>query len=358
MDEHRKDMVSSCGADASRRIDYLLWGTLGITSSAYFARWIIETPPTSLPALPAAVYTFAGSIFDLVNQVWWGIALGMFSVGLLSQVRRELVVSLFGKTGWKGVVKAAVAGVLLDLCSHGILMIGAKLYERGVSVGQIMAFLIASPWNSLSLTIILIALIGFQWTLVLIVLSMLIGVTTGLIFNYLCRRQWLPENPYAVELPKDFRFRREASAALRTVRPTPGWWREVLSNGIKDSRMVIRWILFGIIVAALIRAFVPTEHFETYLGPSLAGLFLTLGIATILEICSEGSAPIAAEFFTRAKAPGNGFLFLTAGVATDYTEIMILKDTTGSWKIALMLPLITVPQIIFIAWLINNLATA
>lgn len=44
------------------------------------------------------------------------------------------------------------------------------------------------------------------------------------------------------------------------------------------------------------------------------------------------------------------------GVATDYTEIMILKDTTRSWKIALFLPLLTTPQILVIAWLMNQVA--
>ena len=35
-------------------------------------------------------------------------------------------------------------------------MVGAKLYERGASIGQVMAFLIASPWNSFSLTLTLV----------------------------------------------------------------------------------------------------------------------------------------------------------------------------------------------------------
>ena len=42
-----------------------------------------------------------------------------------------------------------------------------------------------------------------------------------------------------------------------------------------------------------------------------------------------------------------------SGVATDYTEIAILKDTTKSWKIALFLAPITVPQVIIIAALLK-----
>ena len=56
-----------------------------------------------------------------------------------------------------------------------------------------------------------------------------------------------------------------------------------------------------------------------------------------MEVCSEGSTPIAADLLTRAKAPGNSFAFLMTGVSTDYTEIMVLKDTTRSLKVALFL---------------------
>jgi hypothetical protein len=47
-----------------------------------------------------------------------------------------------------------------------------------------------------------------------------------------------------------------------------------------------------------------------------------------------------------------------AGVATDYTEIMIIRETTKSWLIALSLPLITVPQIILLGVIINMAASA
>ncbi len=71
-------------------------------------------------------------------------------------------------------------------------MVGAKLYERGASTGQVIAFLVASPWNSFSLTLVLIALIGIKWTLAFIGLSLLIAIITGLIFDWLVGRGSLP----------------------------------------------------------------------------------------------------------------------------------------------------------------------
>ena len=130
-----------------------------------------------------------------------------------------------------------------------------------------------------------------------------------------------------------------------------------MKDGIVESRMVMRWILFGVLLAALIRTLLDANSFQTYFGPTLMGLGLTLIAATVIEVCSEGSTPIAADILTRAHAPGNSFAFLMTGVSTDYTEIMVLRDTTKSWKIALFLPLIAVPQVVLLAWLINLTAT-
>ena len=92
-----------------------------------------------------------------------------------------------------------------------------------------------------------------------------------------------------------------------------------------DARVVIKWLMFGVLLFSLVRALMPPEMFSDYFGPTFLGLLLTVLVATILEVCSEGSTPIAADILTQAKAPGNGFAFLMSGVATDYTEIMIFK---------------------------------
>jgi uncharacterized membrane protein YraQ (UPF0718 family) len=121
--------------------------------------------------------------------------------------------------------------------------------------------------------------------------------------------------------------------------------------------MVLRWILFGFVLTGAIRAFVPEASFQQYFGPTIAGLFLTLLATTLLEVCSEGSSPIAADLLTRAHAPGNAFVFLMAGAATDYTEILSLRATTRSWKATLALPLISTPQVLLIGWLIHRFGT-
>ena len=176
----------------------------------------------------------------------------------------------------------------------------------------------------------------------------------GVLFDGLARTGRLPTNPNRVEVDPAFAFWPEARRALGEVDFGWRWCVDVLTGGIKASRMVVRWLLFGVLLAVLVRAFVPLDWFATWFGPTLVGLLATVAVTSVMEVCSEGSTPLAVDFVQRAGAPGNGFAFLMGGVATDYTEVMVLKDTTSSWRIALFLPLLALPQVLVVAWLINT----
>ena len=196
-------------------IDYLLWISLLLVIIFYVLHWKFSSFANAFDS----IQIIAHSVFELMNIIWWGILLGMILIALLSKVPREFVVSALGTgKGIRGILRATIYGVLLDLCNHGILMVGAKLYERGASAGQVMAFLIASPWNSFSLTLILIALVGIKWTLLFIVASMLIAIISGMIFEFLVERRILPSNQNQIDLPNDFQFWREAKTKFAATR--------------------------------------------------------------------------------------------------------------------------------------------
>lgn len=326
--------------------DVVLWGSLAVITAALAAYY-------ALPGLPW-VQTFGHSVIALIGTMWWGVLIGMFFVGLMSKVPREYFQVMMGRgDSVSGLLRAIAAGILLDLCSHGILLIGAKLYERGVSLAQIMAFLIASPWNSFSLTIILISLIGLQWTLLFIAASCAVAFITGLIYMALVKRGILPENPNTMSVPDDFCLKTDARRRLKKFKLSRRFFIDIARSGLHDGQMLVRWLLLGIVIAAALQTFIPADDFTAWFGPTMLGLGLTLIISTIMEVCSEGSAPIAAVILNRAGAPGNAFAFLMAGVSTDYTEMFIIRQMTGSWKIALTLPLFTVPQILILAMIMN-----
>ncbi len=340
---------TSCHSQAS--FDKTLWGSLISVITLFVLHSYYDL---SGGAPYDWIDRIASTAYHMVHTLWFPLLIGIFFIGFLSKVPKEFIIYIFGyEDNFTGLLRATGAGVLLDLCSHGILMVGVKLYERGVSAGKVITFLLSSPWNSFSLTLILIGLIGFKWTLAFIFLSMVVAIITGYIFSYLIKTDVLPKNPNTIQLPQNFNFWKESKNNIKNTDFNAQFFKEITINGFKDSRIVLRWTLFGITLASLLQGLLEPEQFKNFFGPTFVGLMVTIFIATILEVCSEGSAPIAANIHNLANAPGNAFVFLMAGVATDYTEVMILKDTTKSWKLALFLPLVALPQIILIGSLIN-----
>lgn len=326
----------------------MLWGSGLIIALAYVASFFLPHDA------PLGLGTFTHSVHETMNVMWWGILIGMAAVGLIDRVPREFVIGIIGRDqDARSLGRAVMAGFFLDLCNHGVLMVGAKLYERGASLGQVFAFLIASPWNSLSLTIIIGVLMGWGWMVVFILGSLVIALVTGLIVEMLERRGRVKPNPNRVSLPVDFHVWREAKHGLRAQRYDLEFVRDVARRSVTASRMVLRWLFFGVVLAAIVQTTVPTEVFQTWFGATLLGLFATLIAATVIEVCSEGSVPIAADLMNRADAPGNAFTFLMAGAATDYTEVMVLREVTGRLKAAMLLPLLTVPQVVAVGWALN-----
>ncbi|KAB2641216.1 MAG: ATPase [Verrucomicrobia bacterium] len=336
-----------CGSGARRRPDWLLWG-----SAAFF---LLGLAGHFLTGGPGWLHIFGHTCYEMLVRTWWSLGLGIVAVAIIGRVPSELVAALLGRSGTlNGLLRAVAAGVALDLCNHGILMVGMSLYKRGASLGQTVAFLIASPWNSLSLTLILGSLIGWGWMGWFIVLSMVVALITGWITERLVAAGQLPANPNAVILPAGYRKGPALRGVLRSLQPSVENYSRLAMEGLGGSRMVLRWILFGFVLTGLLRALVPETLFQHAFGPTLGGMFLTLVATTLLEVCSEGSSPIAADLLTRAHAPGNAFVFLMAGAATDYTELLSLRATTLSWKASLALPLISTPQVLLIGWLINH----
>lgn len=299
--------------------------------------------------------------YSIMNEMWFGIFMGMIASGFISKLPREMVISLFGrKNGLNGIIRAAIIGVLLDTCSHGVLLIGMQLYKKGITTGQAMAFLIASPWNSVSLTFIMWSLVGLKVTLFFIFASMVIAIVSGLIFDWLAKVGKLSKNPNRIRIKPQKKIVKKLVKEnvnvekIKQISPLKEFFNFIFSS-IHESKMVLRWIFFGVLLSVAMRVFIPMNLFQTIFAPTIIGLFLTLGVATVMEVCSEGSIPIAADIINKAGSLGNGFTFLMAGIATDYTEMAAIKETTKSWKIAFFLPLVTVPQIMLISHMLNSI---
>lgn len=201
------------------------------------------------------------------------------------------------------------------------------------------------------------SLIKNKVIIITLVLGLLVGITTGFAYQFLENRDMVEKQPPVSEDMKSFSIKADIKKRMSgysfTISRLKNDIKGIFFGAVSLGNMVLWWILLGMGLASLAGAYVPSAFFQDYLGPSFLGLVITLGFATVIEVCSEGSAPMAFELFKQTGALGNSFTFLMAGVATDYTEIGLLWSNVGK-RTALWLPVITVPQVLLLGWFANT----
>ena len=298
----------------------------------------------ALSYLPA-LSSFNESLVAYLDLIWWAVLLGLVIGGFIDHfVPEGFIFKYLGQKKKRSIFNAAVAGFLLSACSHGILAISIQLFKKGASIPAVVTFLLASPWANLPITILLFGFFSFK-AFIIVLSAMLIAIITGFIFRLLeqysiieASKEPVKVESYQWDNIKHFNFNASIKGITRGT--------------VNLANMVLWWIIIGFLIAAVIKTWVPHDFLMNYFGPDFIGLLLTLGVATVIEVCSEGSSPIAFEIYDNIGTLGNPFVFLMAGVVTDYTEIGLLWTNIGK-RTAIWLPIITVPQVLALGYMFN-----
>jgi hypothetical protein len=292
------------------------------------------------------------AFIDYLKLIWWAILLGLIIGGVIDHyVPEDYIVKFLSTHKKRSILYAVVFGFLMSACSHGILAIAMELYKKGASTASTVAFLLASPWANLPITILLFGFFGIK-AIFFVGSALVIAVITGLIFMLLDKKKLIENKNRHLKLKKGFSMSADFKKRWRNYKFSSKDITGILHGSWVLAKMVVWWILIGMIIASFARAFVPSNIFMDYMGATFLGMIVVLVLATIIEVCSEGSSPMAFEIYRQTLAFGNAFVFLMAGVATDYTEIGLIWSNIGR-KAAIWMPVITVPQIILLGYLFN-----
>lgn len=294
---------------------------------------------------------------EYVGRTWWAIALGFLLGGVLERfIPKTYIAKWLSTSSPRTVLLATGLGAAASACSHGCLALSMELHKKGASPAAVISFLLASPWASAPLTLMMLSLFGLKG-LAIVAAALLIAGVTGLLLLVLARRGLIEPNPHTVAVEPGFSVRadlaRRASRYPFTARQLTEDVRAVFRGAWALADMVIWWLAIGFFLASVLGAFVPHHVFLHAFGPTVLGLLATLVVASAIEVCSEGSAPLAFELFKQTGALGNSFAFLMSGVVTDVTELGLVWTNLGK-KTALWMVALTLPQVFLVALLLNR----
>jgi hypothetical protein len=299
---------------------------------------------------------FRKAFLMYLKTIWWAVLLGLFLGGLIDYyIPQEYISKILSRKNPATIFNAVGLGFLMSACSHGILALTVQLHKKGASNPAVVSFLLASPWANFTITVMLVGFFGLKG-LFIIISAIIVAINTGFVFMLLERKGLIEKNKNVIEVSREFSILQDLRKRIKNYRFRLSTLivdsKGILRGTLSLSDMVLWWIIIGILIASFAGAYIPVHFFHKFMGPTLFGLVITLALATAIEVCSEGSSPLAFEIYRQTGALGNSFTFLMAGVATDYTEIGLLWTNVGR-RVALWLPVITVPQIVLIGYLMN-----
>ena len=306
--------------------------------------WTANAPPI-LPFLTAWFASAWRFLLESAPYVIIGLVLGGLVRMFLSA---DTVARHLGQGRFWPVLKAALFGIPLPLCSCGVLPAAAALKRQGANNGATTAFMIATPESGLDSIAISYALLDPIMTVARPLAALLSAVVAGTLENVLN-----PPRPQlvmfsAITCPVD-----SCGDGLNCRPETHRHHHGIIAKMLTGLRYaafdiwgdLAGWFMIGILLAGLITSLVPEPVMASYLGGGLTAMLLMLLIGIPLYICASSSTPIAAALIMKGVSPGTALVFLLAGPATNITSLAVLNGLLGKRATALYLASISVVSI-------------
>ena len=276
---------------------------------------------------------FSRSLLDILNEMSPYILLGFLIAGLLHEfVKSETMSRHLAGRGWKPVVKAAMLGVPLPLCSCGVLPTAVGLHRQGASKGATTSFLIATPQTGIDSIAATYSLLGLPLAIIRPVAALIGGFIGGMGVNLFDKTEPVTEKrkPIAMETQCDSGCCADYPSSTDEKNSILHRLLAAVRYGLVDMvASVGKWLVIGLIVAALITVYVPDQFLVSLSGRPLLAMLAMIVVAVPMYVCATGSIPIAMSLMLKGLNPGAAFVLLMAGPAANFASMMVLGRAIG-----------------------------
>lgn len=272
------------------------------------------------------------------------LLLGLLMAGALHVLLPEDAVRRFlGRPGLGGVLRAALIGIPLPVCSCGVIPLAIAMRRKGASEPASLSLLVTTPESSADSILLTWGLMGPVMAIARPVAAFGTALLGGLGALRLLGgdrpgRAAVPAEPGCCACdgaadgaggcaPNRRDSDRAGSAVVRALR-----------YGFVDLLDDIAfWLVVGILAAGVIGALLPADLGAWGFGEGLVPMLAVLVVSVPLYMCASASTPVAATLLAKGLSPGAGLVFLLAGPATNAASLVLLARTFGRRFVAVYL---------------------
>jgi uncharacterized membrane protein YraQ (UPF0718 family) len=293
---------------------------------------------------------FLNNLLDLTLDAAPWLLLGLVIGGLIKSLMptRFLEKHLKGE-GILPVVKAALIGAPLPLCSCGVVPAALGLHRAGASKSSTVSFLVSTPETGVDSISVTYAMLGPVMAIVRPVAAVVSAITAGLLVG---RSNAQPVNLSTGRepdccgsesnccAPQQPAVKTEASSCCSTDASESCCDSVASSSRQHDWLSGIRyaftdllggllfWLGIGLLFSAAVQTWLPADFLARW-GSGLPAMFVMIAVSIPMYVCATASTPIAAGLLLAGISPGTVLVFLLAGPASNIGSMGIIRRELG-----------------------------
>jgi uncharacterized membrane protein YraQ (UPF0718 family) len=283
------------------------------------------------------------------------VLLGFLVAALLKAFLPDAVVAKqLGKKGAGSVVKAAILGIPIPLCSCGVVPAAMGLRKQGASRGATSSFLVSTPETGVDSIAITWALMDPVMTIFRPVTAFVTAMIAGFMENWFGTPDTPEITDSVTECGRTDGCCAADEAVIQSAKPVGERIRTSFDFAFGELLADIgKWLLVGIVLAGIVAYAVPDNFFEKYLGQGFVAMLVMLIAGIPLYICATSSTPFAAAMILKGLSPGAALVFLIAGPATNAATMTVVYKFLGARSLAIYLGSIATAALAF-GWLLDR----
>ena len=288
------------------------------------------------------------NFLDLSAEASPWLLLGLLIAGLMKAWVPSKVLSKHLGQGKLAIIKAALIGAPLPLCSCGVIPVATELRRSGASPSATSSFLVATPETGIDSVSVSYALLGPVFAIYRPTAAIMSAIITGLLVATIkdeeikssatqqqSEKSGCCGSKDAVKVEE---AAKSTTSCCSTKKATPKITENAFVSKTKQGVYyastkliddIIIWLLIGLIFASLVRTFLPQEFLLSY-GSGLPAMLLMILISIPMYICATASTPIAAGFIMAGLSPGTALVFMMAGPATNISTLGVIRNEMGT----------------------------
>jgi len=275
------------------------------------------------------IQQFFYDFIQILNEMSPYLILGFFFAGLLKvAIPQKFIDKYMGQKTRRSVLNASLLGIPMPLCSCGVIPTGISFYKSGASKGSSVSFLISTPQTGVDSILVTYSLLGLPFAIIRPIIALATGYMGGMLANRYDKKENGIESNNIIETEtcnsecgdSCETKSEEQHSKLHTM------FKYAFVDFLQD---ISKWLIIGLVLAALISVAIPDDFFANYVGNDFIGMLVILIASVPLYICATSSVPVAAVLLMKGVSPGAALVFLMAGPATNAATITVLNKVLG-----------------------------